>query len=126
MAEKNGIYKCDICGNVVSMIEAQGGELFCCGQAMSLLEAKPAEQEGKEKHIPVISEEDGKISVNVGSIDHPMESDHYIEIIELLKDGNVILTQRLNPGDKPKAIFCTTGTGYTARIYCNLHGLWQS
>ncbi len=28
-------YKCDICGNVVEVQEVGGGELHCCGQAMS-------------------------------------------------------------------------------------------
>ena len=37
MAEKNGIYKCSVCGNVVSVIEAHQGELVCCGKPMELL-----------------------------------------------------------------------------------------
>ena len=40
MAEKNGIYKCEICGNIVSVIEAKDGELVCCGKPMVLLEEK--------------------------------------------------------------------------------------
>jgi desulfoferrodoxin-like iron-binding protein len=27
-------YKCEICGNVVEVKEAGGGELVCCGQPM--------------------------------------------------------------------------------------------
>lgn len=32
------VYKCSICGNVVEVKEAGGGELVCCGQPMELLE----------------------------------------------------------------------------------------
>lgn len=28
------IYRCDICGNVVEVMEAGGGELICCGEPM--------------------------------------------------------------------------------------------
>jgi superoxide reductase len=35
MATKVGeVYKCDICGNVVSVLESGGGTLVCCGEAM--------------------------------------------------------------------------------------------
>jgi len=127
MAEKNGIYKCEICGNVVSVIEAHDGELVCCGKPMGLLEEKTAEQEGKEKHVPVIEVDGGEIKVKVGSVPHPMEEDHYIELIQVLKAGEVIAEKRLNPGDAPEAEFCLKDTeGITAREICNLHGLWKS
>ncbi|KYC53229.1 MAG: hypothetical protein AMQ74_00474 [Candidatus Methanofastidiosum methylothiophilum] len=32
------IYKCEICGNVVEVLEAGGGELICCGEPMVLQE----------------------------------------------------------------------------------------
>jgi desulfoferrodoxin-like iron-binding protein len=28
------VYKCEICGNVVEVKEAGGGELVCCGKPM--------------------------------------------------------------------------------------------
>ena len=31
-------YRCEICGNVVEVKEAGGGELVCCGQPMGLVE----------------------------------------------------------------------------------------
>ncbi len=30
------IYRCDVCGNVVKVLEVGGGELVCCGQPMKL------------------------------------------------------------------------------------------
>ena len=58
MAELNEIYKCNICGNIVQVVSAGGGELTCCGEAMELLEPRQLE-EGGAKHIPVITKEDG-------------------------------------------------------------------
>ena len=127
MAKQNAIYKCEICGNVVSVIEAHKGELVCCGQPMILLEEKTAEQEGKEKHVPIIEIDGNKVTVKVGSVPHPMEKEHYIELIQLIKDGNIVIGKRLKPGDEPKAEFCLENTeNLKARELCNIHGLWKS
>ncbi len=32
------VYKCDLCGNVVEVKKAGGGELYCCGEPMKLVE----------------------------------------------------------------------------------------
>jgi len=129
MTGKNGIYKCEICGNVVSVIEAHDGELVCCGKPMSLLEEKAIEQEGNEKHVPIVEIEGNKVKVKVGSIPHPMEEGHFIELIEILADGEVLASYRPNPGEKSEAEFCLEDIGnhkITARELCNLHGLWKS
>ncbi len=34
VSEAGEVFKCEICGNVVEVKEAGGGELVCCGQAM--------------------------------------------------------------------------------------------
>ncbi|KAF1078744.1 desulfoferrodoxin FeS4 iron-binding domain-containing protein [Methanogenium sp. MK-MG] len=31
-------FECEVCGNVVEVIEVGGGELVCCGEPMSLQE----------------------------------------------------------------------------------------
>ena len=127
MAKQNAIYKCEVCGNVVSVIEANAGELVCCGKPMTLLEEKTKEQEGNEKHVPIIEIDGNKVTVKVGSVPHPMEEKHYIELIQLIKDGNVVIGKRLKPGDEPKAEFYLEDTeNLKARILCNVHGLWAS
>ncbi len=118
------IYRCPICGNIVEVIHAGGGELVCCGQPMELLQSK-TEDTGFEKHLPVIEKSENKITVKVGSIPHPMEEAHYIEWIEITAD-NQIYKKFLKPGDAPEAIFNITADHITARIYCNIHGLWQT
>jgi len=127
MVKANGIYKCEICGNVVSVLEAHEGGLECCGESMKLLEEKTSDV-GKEKHVPIIEKTKSGIKVKVGSIPHPMEEVHYIELIQLIKDNDVVIGKRLKPGDKPEADFCclVETKGLTARALCNVHGLWRS
>jgi len=35
MAETGEVYRCDVCGMVVEVKEAGGGELVCCDQPMT-------------------------------------------------------------------------------------------
>ena len=44
MTKKVQIYKCDICGNVVSVLEAGDGDLACCGENMRLLSGEEAQR----------------------------------------------------------------------------------
>lgn len=123
MADKLGIYKCSICGNVVEVVHGADGELVCCGEPMEKLVAKTAD-EGKEKHVPVIEKTDDRIKVKIGSIVHPMEEKHYIEWIEVLADGKAY-RQFLNPRQEPEAEFKIQTENVTAREYCSVHGLWK-
>ncbi len=128
MAEKDAIYKCSVCGNVVEVLEAHEGSLVCCDKEMEKQEPKGKEQEGREKHVPVAETEGNKVNVKVGSVPHPMEEEHHIKLIEVLKEGKVIASARLYPGEKPEAEFCLeqSAEGLTAREYCNIHGLWKA
>ena len=125
MTKRLQVYKCDICGNIVEVLHEGAGELVCCGQPMKLFEEKTEEQEGKEKHLPVIEKTEKGFLVKVGSIQHPMEEKHYIEWIEVIANGKVY-RQFLKPGDIPEATFDTEAENITVREYCNVHGLWKS
>ena len=122
MAKMNGIYKCNLCGNIVQVIHEGGGDLACCGENMQYLEANTVDA-AVEKHVPVIEKTANGYKVTVGSVAHPMDDDHYIEWIELIADG---LSHRayLNPGDAPEAEFCISASTVSAREYCNKHGVW--
>lgn len=128
MTSRNQIYKCEHCGIVVSVIQPGGGALVCCGTEMQLMEEKTAEQEGKEKHVPVVEVEGNTVTVRVGSIPHPMEENHYIQLIQLLQNDKVIMGKSLNPGEEPKVVFCNIENteNLSAREICNIHGLWKS
>jgi superoxide reductase len=42
MPVRDEIYKCDVCGNVVFVLEGGDGDLVCCGQNMRLLTSDEA------------------------------------------------------------------------------------
>ncbi len=119
------VYKCALCGNIVEVMHKGGGTLVCCGQEMALLQENSVDA-SKEKHVPVLEKGSDMITVKVGSAAHPMDPDHYIEWIELVTEGG-ILVKFLKAGDKPEAVFTGSFDGSVyARAYCNKHGLWRS
>ena len=124
MAERLEIYKCNLCGNIVELIHAGGGELVCCGEAMVLMKENTTDA-AQEKHVPVIEKVDGGWKVSVGSVAHPMEEKHFIEWVQLIA-GDSAYRQFLNPGGAPEAVFKVDADSVSAREYCNLHGLWKA
>lgn len=124
MTELRQVYKCNICGNIVEVLHPGKGELVCCNKPMLLLEENTVDA-AKEKHVPVVELVNGRITVKVGSVAHPMEEKHYIEWIEIIADGK-IYRQHLNPGEKPEVEFPVEGKNIVARAYCNLHGHWKA
>ncbi len=109
---------------VIEVLHGGDGTLVCCGQPMDLMEEK-TEDEGMEKHVPVIEKIPGGVLVKVGSVPHPMIDTHYIEWIEITDVGGKTQKKFLKPGDKPEAEFMVMGD-VTAREYCNIHLLWKS
>ena len=124
MTKVREIYRCQICGNVVEVV-TPGAVLSCCGEPMKLMKENTSVG-ATEKHVPVIEPIEGGYRVTVGSVEHPMLPEHYIQWIELLTPTDV-LRHELKPGEKPEAIFMTNADAkeVTAREYCNLHGLWK-
>jgi len=125
MAEPKQIYKCQICGNITEVLHGGPGELVCCGVPMELMVEKTQDQ-GAEKHVPVM--EKGGLKIRVGSVAHPMEALHYIEWIEIGTDDGKVRKKFLMPGEKPEMELCSAlkGKKITIRAYCNVHGLWKS
>ena len=124
MTELKQVYRCNVCGNIVEVLHTGVGTLVCCGQPMELL-AEKTEDVGLEKHVPVIEKTETGYLVKVGSIPHPIEENHYIEWIELIADGKYC-RKFLKPGEKPEVFFEVKAEKFSAREYCNIHGLWKS
>lgn len=124
MAELNQIYKCNVCGNIVEVVHSGVGDLVCCGKTMEQKFAK-TEDEGDEKHRPVIERTSTGVIVRVGEVNHPMESEHYIEWIEVITEHRVY-RKNLEPGGEPQAEFFLEAEHISARAYCNVHGLWEN
>ena len=122
------IFKCEVCGKVIEILNPAAQETICCGQSMNLMEEKIADWKG-EKHVPKITIEGNKVTVDVGismGTPHPMTNEHYIMWIEIICSDNCYKRQMLTPGMEPKATFVVADpSGLIAREYCNLHGLWK-
>ena len=116
---------CKICGNMVGFVCDKGGPLACCGQGMTELTANTVEASA-EKHLPDVKVSGDSISVQVGSVPHPMEEAHHITFVyvETERGGQ---RKRLKVGEEPKAAFSFAGDKPLAVYeYCNLHGLWKT
>ncbi len=119
-------YRCKHCGKIIAIVNDTKVPTICCGEAME--ELIPGTTDAAvEKHVPVITKNGNIIEVKVGSVEHPMAPEHYIEWIALrTKQGN----QRkiLKPGDVPVATFALVDGDEVieAFAYCNLHSLWVS
>lgn len=117
-------FVCETCGNLVGMINESGVPMMCCGKKMTQIVPGTVEA-SREKHIPVAKVEDGKVYVNVGSVDHPMTEEHLIEWVYLLTDKGG-QRKALNAGDAPNVTFALENeTPIAVYAYCNLHGLWK-
>jgi superoxide reductase len=44
MAKKGEVYKCEVCGNLVAVIQGGNGDLVCCGEDMQLVNESEAEE----------------------------------------------------------------------------------
>ena len=122
---KTKFYICAHCRNIVEMVYDTDIKLFCCGDEMKELVPNTVEASG-EKHIPAVTVKDGLVEVNVGSVNHPMESVHWIEWVQLVTDKG---SQRkyLKPGEAPNGKFLLSDEKPLAvYAYCNLHGLWKT
>jgi len=124
MTRQLQVYKCEVCGIVVEVLDGGAGEPVCCGQPMALMVERTAD-EGREKHVPVVEAAADGLRVKVGSVPHPMEPKHFIQWIEVLADGRSC-RRFLAPGQPPEADFAIRAGSVTVRELCNLHGLWKA
>lgn len=119
-------YICEHCGNIIAKVKDVGVPVMCCGQKMT--ELIPGTTDAAvEKHVPVYQINGNIVTVTVGSAEHPMLPEHYIEWVSLqTKQGN----QRkfLKPGEKPTVCFaiCEGDEVEAVYAYCNLHSLWKA
>ncbi|MBE6023297.1 MAG: desulfoferrodoxin [Cellulosilyticum sp.] len=119
-------YICEHCGNIITKVKDTGVPVMCCGQKMTELIAGTTDA-AVEKHIPIYEVKDNKVYVTVGSVEHPMLQEHYIEWVSIQTDKGM---QRkvLSPGEAPKVTFalCDDEKLEAVYEYCNLHGLWKA
>ncbi len=119
-------YVCAHCGQIVAKVEDRGIPVKCCGESMQ--EIVPGTVDAaREKHIPVWSQDGNVVTVNVGSVTHPMTDEHHIAWVYVLTEeggqrkilehtASPVLHFALTDGDAVIAVYA----------YCNLHGLWKA
>ncbi len=120
------MFKCAHCGKMIVVLDKENIPTICCGEPMK--EIVPNTEEAvHEKHLPVYKVEDNVVSVEVGSVPHPMLENHYIGFI-LLETNMGRQRKVLKPGDEPKAKFALLPGEKVLAVYeyCNLHGLWKA
>lgn len=117
-------YICAHCGNIVEKVIDRGVPVVCCNEKMQLL-IPGSEDASHEKHIPAVTVDGGKVSVQVGSVEHPMIEEHFINFITLETEKGVQRVE-LSPGEAPAAVFELAPGDRAVAVYewCNIHGLW--
>ena len=124
MKKEPKFFICKHCGHIVTFINESGAPLSCCGDKMNEILPNTTEA-AVEKHIPVVTTDGNLITINVGSVPHPMTEEHYIQWIYLETSTGFLMTY-LNATDSPIASFeLTSEKAIAAYAYCNLHGLWK-
>lgn len=80
-----------------------------------------------EKHLPVVNVSGKTVTVNVGSVAHPMTEEHSITTV-LLETQNGGQYKFLPPEGEPVVHFdiSSDDKAIAAYAYCNLHGLWKA
>ena len=117
-------YYCKHCKNIITFVKEVNPNIVCCNEKM--VELVPGSVDAAhEKHIPVVDINENKVTVCIGSVEHPMQVEHYIEWINL-ETTKGVYRKNLNPGEKPEATFVLEEGEKVVSTYeyCNLHGLW--
>jgi superoxide reductase len=126
MCGKQKFFICRHCGNLSGLINDKGVPMVCCGEKMTEIVPNTVEA-SVEKHLPVITKVmANSISVQIGSVFHPMEIAHNIAFVyvETERGGQ---RKNLKFGEEPKLDFCFSNDNPIAvYAYCNLHGLWKT
>lgn len=122
--KKLKFFKCSHCGNISILTVDKGVPLVCCGEKMSTLVANSTEA-ATEKHLPLVSINGNKLTVEIGSIMHPMQEEHNIAFIAVEFSDGSYAVKPLNVTEPPVSEFVFGGImPVNVYEYCNLHGLW--
>lgn len=122
MTIKFQIYKCNICGNLVLILEEGDGNLICCGKEMELMSIQYDSDEIGEKHKPKTEYRDNKKFINV--IGHPMTKEHYIQFIASFTiDKKELQLRYFDPENIPEMDVKLDGEINSVE-FCNIHHLW--
>ena len=129
MTNKLELYKCEICGNLVEILQNGQGELVCCEEKMKLIQTNENENESlNDKHVPIIEKIIDGYKIRVGSTIHPMTAEHHINFIQAISgDEKYVKTKFLSLEDIPELnVNCNCDSSIWTRALCNIHGLFKN
>jgi superoxide reductase len=118
-------YECSECKSLALKVNDAEGVLSCCGKPMVAV-APNTTDAAQEKHVPAVSLENGTLHVEVGSVAHPMDEDHFIQWVYVVTDQG-LMARCFTPGQPAVADFELAGQKPISVFeYCNKHGLWKA
>ncbi len=118
-------YLCEHCKNLIGMVDNMGVPVECCGEAMTELVPNTVDA-ASEKHLPAVTVDGDTVKVDVGSVMHPSDDNHYIDFI-YIETENGGQRKKVGPGKSPSVSFKLVDDKAKAVFsYCNLHGLWMN
>ena len=120
------LLRCPICGKMVAVIKDTPVPTICCGRPMEVVNANTGDG-AYEKHVPVVEVKGNEVFVKVGSVDHPMLPEHYIEYV-VLRNNKGNQRKALKPGELQHVKFQIEEGEEVLEVleYCNLHGLYKA
>ncbi len=123
---KMKFYICPEKQTVIEVVEGQQAPLTCDGKPMEELVPNSTEA-AVEKHMPVLSIENGELKVCVGEVEHPSIEKHWIPFVAV-KAGDLVLRRSIKATEKPEAVFPLGNFKGEVEVYawCNLHGIWKA
>jgi len=126
MQKEQKFFLCKHCGNLVGLVDNAGIPMSCCGEKMAELTPNTVDA-AQEKHLPVVRVSGSEVSVEIGSVAHPMQSEHHIAWVYVQTEHGG-QRKNLDVSAEPRVRFALTGGDRAAAVfaYCNLHGLWKA
>ena len=87
-------YRCETCGNIIIKLNDSGVPVVCCGKPRT--ELVPGSTDAAlEKHVPAVTVDGNKVSVQIGEVEHPMLDEHFIQFIVLSQQFMVLIRSQL-------------------------------
>lgn len=112
--------------DIVEIIASNGCEICCDNKPMREL-APNSTNAAEEKHVPKVTVDGSCVTVDVGSVKHPMEDAHSIRWVNIVtNEGSQ--HKCLKAGTEPvvKFALCPDEKLEEVYAYCNVHGLWMT
>ncbi|MBN1411046.1 MAG: hypothetical protein JW969_09380 [Spirochaetales bacterium] len=134
------LFVCKVCGHIEF---GSAPEMCPVCMAKSFTEnpdaIMPAEKEGKEKHVPVVTTsascglipgECKDVFIKVGSVAHPMQDDHWIQWVDLYINKKFAARSQFAPSSIQAATCVHVKKDTTGEVtvieHCNKHGNWMA